>query len=227
MLSRKLWIVAITGLLLLGVAWIGGAASGRVEIASAAPLDAPAASTVEQPNLNGAFMWSYSVKFVCGVQIPHLTDLQAVGEPPVKPGNYATEINIHNYQYREAKVGKKLLVLFDKNEAIGREPKTVEPSKYENIVLRPDAATMDDCYHLWEVLRGIVPPVPAPLMIGYLVILSPVDLDIDAVYTAEVGNTSADGTLLVSLTGNAMDVERIPGKRVFVPNDVLKLLFPS
>jgi hypothetical protein len=86
---------------------------------------------------------------------------------------------------------------------------------------------MDDCHHLWKLHSGTVPLVPAPLMIGYLVILSPVDLDIDAVYTAEVGNTSADGTLLVSLTGNAMDVERIPGKRVFVPNDVLKLLFPS
>jgi hypothetical protein len=35
----------------------------------------------------------YSVKFVCGTQAP-LFGLQPPAEPPVKPGNYATVINI-------------------------------------------------------------------------------------------------------------------------------------
>jgi hypothetical protein len=51
-----------------------------------------------------------------------------------------------------------------------------------------------------------------PLMIGYLVILSPLDLDVDAVYTAEV--PGAAGT---TPTGISIDVNRITGKRIYVP----------
>ena len=54
------------------------------------------------------------------------------------------------------------------------------------------------------------------LTIGYLVLLSPVDLDVDAVYTAEVGESVA-GAAFERPTGISIDVERVPGKRVFVP----------
>ena len=36
----------------------------------------------------------FAVKFVCGRQGPASTDLNLPAEPPVKPGNYATKINI-------------------------------------------------------------------------------------------------------------------------------------
>jgi len=36
---------------------------------------------------------AYSVKFVCGTQAPQ-ANLNAPAEPPVKPGNYATVINV-------------------------------------------------------------------------------------------------------------------------------------
>jgi len=36
----------------------------------------------------------YAVKFVCGRQGPASTDLTLPAEPPVKPGNYATKINV-------------------------------------------------------------------------------------------------------------------------------------
>jgi hypothetical protein len=36
---------------------------------------------------------TYAVKFVCGTQAPDV-DLNAPAEPPVKPGNYATVINV-------------------------------------------------------------------------------------------------------------------------------------
>ena len=36
---------------------------------------------------------TYSVKFVCGTQAPQ-SNLNAPAEPPVKPGNYATVINV-------------------------------------------------------------------------------------------------------------------------------------
>lgn len=36
----------------------------------------------------------FPVKFVCGSQAPLASNLQAPNEPPVKPGNYATKINV-------------------------------------------------------------------------------------------------------------------------------------
>ena len=36
----------------------------------------------------------YAVKFVCGAQAPASADVTLPAEPPVKPGNYATKINV-------------------------------------------------------------------------------------------------------------------------------------
>lgn len=134
------------------------------------------------------YWWSYGVKFVCGLQPVQQTAAGAQGgEPVVKPGNYATSINIHNYNYREVDVRKKVLLLVKDTQAIGREPESVKPSAFDKIVLGPDYATMDDCNRIWQLLNPGVPlPAIMPLMEGYLVILSQLDMDVDAVYTAEV-----------------------------------------
>ena len=55
-----------------------------------------------------------------------------------------------------------------------------------------------------------------PVFIGYLVILSPLELDVDVVYTA-----NAPGDLAVAPTGVSIDVERVTGKRVFIPTGAL------
>src|SRR3954464_2373605 len=51
------------------------------------------------PNPLGRPFWSYAAKFVCGEQLTDQAGQPIVGEPAVKPGNYATEINIHNPHY--------------------------------------------------------------------------------------------------------------------------------
>ncbi len=56
-----------------------------------------------------------------------------------------------------------------------------------------------------------------PVFIGYLVILSPLELDVDVVYTAR-----RSGDFRPSQpTGISIDVERVTGKRVFVPAGAL------
>jgi hypothetical protein len=207
-------------LLLLGAAWLGGSTTHPAQASSppAAPQAAPA-SAAEQVTPNGAYMWNYSVKFVCGRQQPiDIPGTNAIGEPPVKPGNYATEINIHNYAYREFKLRKKLLVLVEKGEVVGREPDVVrpDPQRFASVVLTPDSATLDDCNALWKMAGGVPSAINPPLTIGYLVLLSPMDIDVDAVYTAEVGQRVA-GAELEQPTGISIDVKRVPGKRVFVP----------
>ena len=140
------------------------------------------------------------------------------GEPIVKPGNYATELNIHNPAYKEVLLRKKFLVLVNAGQQLAvREPQQTEPMKVITMTLGPDFAMMDDCNNLWTLTYpGVALPTPMPVFIGYLVILSPLELDVDAVYTA-----NAPGVVATAPTGISIDVERVTGKRVFIPAGVL------
>lgn len=175
--------------------------------------------------------FNYSVKFVCGVSRGS-AQFGEQGEPPVKPGNYATEINIHNYTYRDVGIRKKVLILVGPPEGaptappriLGREPNSVKPrEQLDTIILGPDGATMDDCNRIWQIIHPDVPLPPVyPLTIGYLVLISRVDLDVDAVYTSQALSSLQAGAAPV-FNGMAMEVERIPGKRVSIPDS----LFPG
>jgi hypothetical protein len=187
----------------------------------AAPADAPQAAPQAQTAVKGQYVWSYAAKFVCGFQDINPAGVAAPGEPVVKPGNYASEINIHNPNYKQIPLRKKFLVLVNQqnpqNPWIIREPQQVEPLRVITMTLGPDYATMDDCNNLWHLTYPGTPlPSPLPVFIGYLVILSPLELDVDVVYTA-----NAPGSLTVAPTGVSIDVERVTGKRVFVPYGAL------
>jgi hypothetical protein len=80
------------------------------------------------------------------------------------------------------------------------------------IKLANDAATMDDCTSIWELANpGTPAPTPMPLMIGYLVLLSPRDLDVVSVTTA---GASAAGQTPGAV---AIDTLVVQGKRVTIP----------
>jgi hypothetical protein len=188
----------------------------RQPSASAANDDAPPAAPQAQIATHGQYVWSYAAKFVCGYQRPAAAGQTVPGEPVVKPGNYATEINIHNPAYKEVPLRKKFLVLVRGQEAI-REPQTTKPLTVTKMILGPDYAMMDDCNNLWTIIYpDLALPSPMPVFIGYLVILSPLELDVDAVYTA-----NAPGDLTKEPTGVSIDVERVTGKRVFIPTAAL------
>jgi len=140
--------------------------------------------------------FAFSAKFVCGPQLsddPQLT--------VVRPGRYATEINIHNYQRTEAAIEKRVIPLVIDGQAIGREPEYSKVRGEDHIVLPPDTATMDDCYRLTRLL-GLA---PGSYVIGFLEIISRTDLSIDAVYTAEARYANYSSTI---------EVERVEGKLV-------------
>ena len=63
----------------LKIAFVAGAVAVAMQSVSAAAAGIPV----------------YTVKFVCGTQSPQ-ANLNAPAEPPVKPGNYATVINIES-----------------------------------------------------------------------------------------------------------------------------------
>jgi hypothetical protein len=122
-------------------------------------------------------LFSYSVKFVCGVQA------EDCGCTPVRPGHYATEINIHNYQNREVKIQKRILPVVMAGAVRGREPAFTRAMATDTIVLPGHSATMDDCCRIGELLLGAPPAQQLPITIGFLEIVSPIELKVSAVYT--------------------------------------------
>jgi hypothetical protein len=203
---RRAAALSLAVVLVLGL--LSGVVGHRVVADSVAPTDNSATAAPFGTH------WSFGVKFVCGRQQPVTTQ----GEPPVKPGNYATEVNIHNFNYTVPNttttaitVYKKVIVLVGTTAAgasiLMREPNVAKPGPFARVVLDADTATMDDCPALLA-LSGI-PLNPSTLTIGYLVILSPLDLDVDAVYTAAVPGVAGS-----TATGIAESVVKIPGKRL-------------
>ena len=122
-----------------------------------------------------AFRYVYNVKFICGIQkIPLQKDCDAV----LSRGIYSTEINILNFGLKEIRIGKLFIPLVIKNRAIAVEPKFQRPVNVELVTLPPLSATMDDCCKLAEMIKA-----DEQLKIGFLEIVSPVELEVVAVYT--------------------------------------------
>jgi len=192
--------------------------AGPPQVATAATL-ASAPGQIIAPQ----YVYSYAVKFVCGYQPPIQTTAatNSFTEPPVKPGNYATEINIFNPQFKEVGLRKRFIALVRNGQAI-KEPDSVTHVTTATMMLKSGFATMDDCELLWKLVK-VTPPAPPAnsLLIGYLVINSLQELDIDAVYTSaavRVGQTPGQPQTIES-ENVSIDVERIPAKRVqFNPN---------
>ena len=124
-------------------------------------------------------MFSYSVKYVCGQNAPPAS-APAPTCSPVRQGIYATEINIHNFNRTPAEVEKRVLQLVQNDKPVGREPESVPAKAFDRIVLKPETATMDDCCRFADKLQFN----PAHLNIGFLEIVSNVELNVVAVYTA-------------------------------------------
>ena len=135
----------------------------------------------------------YAVKYICGTA-PDC----GCGEAVVRPGRYATEINLHNPSRNTAAVTKRVTPLVSAGIGIGREPRMQSPTGSDRIKLPSHAATMDDCRRLAELHYGAPPEGSLPLTVGFLEIVSTQQLVVTAVYTA----TGADGHL-------TMDVETL------------------
>lgn len=176
--------------------------------------------------------FSYAVKFVCGFNpenVGRSLDGNKEGEPTVKLGNYATDINIYNPNQiidpdnPDNQLFKKVLVLVQGEKPVGREPKVVDATGFDFITLQPGEATMDDCNRIGELIYGSPVPFPYPITIGFMVIQSVHELDVTAVYTAQVCgawafNDSMDCLKPTEFSDGvsiSQDVDQIEGKRLF------------
>jgi hypothetical protein len=206
--KRQLWTILAIAVIVALVA--GGVLWRQTALASPEPRNA-----AQPPPIPSGYYWHYAVKFVCGLQDPDPAGA-GLGEPVVKPGNYATEINIHNPNYMNANgvvIFKKTVVLVE-GSAVRREPEVSGPNGFAEVLLQPDFATLDDCNAIWMMSHPgqPIPPV-MPTFIGFLIIFSRVDLDVVAVYTAN--SWQQPGALPDG--GISQDVETVAPKRVRIP----------
>lgn len=139
--------------------------------------------------------------FVCGVE-PEC----ACACGPVRPGSYATEINIYNHNAEKVAIRKYVVPVVLAGAPAGREPRVVGRRAEDAIVLPPHSATMDDCCRLAELLLGAPAQGALPLTVGFLEIVSPVELSVTAVYTASSPNANSI----------SIDVDQIVPKIVLV-----------
>lgn len=144
-------------------------------------------------------LFSYSVKFICGVQ-----EECSCACSPVRPGAYATEINIYNYHPREVRIRKHVVPVVFAGTVLGREPQFAQAKAQDRIVLPPRTATMDDCCRIGGLLVGGTPSATLPLTIGFLEIVSNQEVVVSAVYTASDLKT---GSL-------SIDVEEVRARKV-------------
>ena len=127
-------------------------------------------------------LFLYSVMFLCGEQKE-----DCCGCAPVRPGHYATEINIHNFSGRDVPVIKRVIPLVLSGAVRGREPRVATITATDRLILPAHTATMDDCCRLQELLLGAAPAGQAALTTGVLEIISTVELAVTAVYTGGDG----------------------------------------
>jgi len=105
----------------------------------------------------------YSVKFLCGFQNPVAVSppLGPQAEPPVKPGNYATAVNIHNFHTFPVNICKKA-VLAPPERCFKRANDQTCTSLIGPVIgpitLGPDDAFEVDCQDIVTLLHSLPPP---------------------------------------------------------------------
>ncbi len=147
--------------------------------------------------------WSYAAKFLCGY-----VDEAPPGVVPLtqaatlRPGIYATEVNILNHNDFDVTIHKYVYPLVREGRAVGREPSSVGRRIEDSITLEAHSATLDDCRRIRQLMGG--PRPSGELSVGFFEIVSPVPLTVTAVYTAN------------DLRGvsTSVDVEQVGGNRI-------------
>jgi hypothetical protein len=167
--------------------------TGAIDVVADGKVVGAKPTTITVP----ACKYTYAVKFVCGTQ-----DECNCSCGPVRPGIYATEVNILNPKCDNATITKRVVPLVFAGAVTGREPAVAQARVTDRIVLPSGAATMDDCCRFAELLYGAVPASTMPLTVGFMELISNRELHVTAVYTAS------------DLKGNGLSiaVETVPGK---------------
>ncbi len=121
----------------------------------------------------------YSVKFLCGLQTQNVPPSQPPIETPVKPGNYATAVNVHNYHPSQSVViAKKAVIALPEDQP----PGPISPIL--KVGLGPDQAVEIDCQDILHLLSAAGTKLPQFIK-GFVEVQSIVPISVTGVYTAQ------------------------------------------
>jgi hypothetical protein len=142
------------------------------------------------------------VKFVCGLQQPDPKQIPP-NEPPVKPGNYATAVNVHNFHNNQrVAIAKKAVIANTENQ----QPGTI--GQFRKLLLLPDQALEIDCPDIVGLVSNPLVGLP-PFIKGFVEILSTQPLSVTGVYTAEECQPNSNGTPGCA-PGGAVSIDVVP-----------------
>ena len=182
-------IGALLVLFALAGTLVSAGPSGQEPARGLAESVAPAAGSP----LNSPFQ--YSVKFVCGfVPVPGPT----AEPPPVKPGDYATAINIHNYTYTNYLLAKRVAVHYREDT-----PPPVPIPQPRSTWIHKLRVLEIDCIDIWLMLDVQY----GTFVKGMVHIGTPLAFPVAAVYTVL---QDADGDHVPEFGGQSIDVEYVP-----------------
>ena len=121
----------------------------------------------------------YSIKFICGDQAP-VPNLRPPSEPPVKPGNYAAAINIHNFHQIPVTIQKSAVIA---NPEMAAQFGQISMTRV--IRVGPGQAFEIDCSDIVSLFQPQVAPLP-PFIKGVVELRGSFPtLSVTAVYTAQ------------------------------------------
>ena len=201
MLSRKLTILIVMGLLVLASLLIVGNF-----VSSWGDDSGPSVAVADDDDDD--FKYQYAATFVCGF------DPQPAIQR-VQPGTYATTIAIHNPQRESVDIRKKIALTFLPHE---QEPGVV--SEFLTHGLDANKALQVDCEEIFNIKDGNASeffpvgfPAPfttstPPYIQGFVVVES--SHSIDVVQTTSASASNPAGVLLVQ----SLDVEEVSERRI-------------
>ena len=150
---------------------------GRALLAAVCLLLAASASFAQEPP-PGPIFYVYVVNFECGFQV---SDIGAGGyEPMVKVANYASKVDIHNYDVHQANVQAEVF-----STGNSRWSATAGPLALPSTTMNSNTSTVIDCNHVATAINGSLPP-GKPFYTGMLRIVSDQELVVWATKTTQV-----------------------------------------
>lgn len=138
--------------------------------------------------------YQYGAKVTCSLLLPHQDGALA-------RGTYRTVVNIHNPTNKKITLAAKVALATQ----FGSEPGPFDVTPFKKIVLQPDGAVGVNCFDIagyFCPIDGVC--VDFAFLEGFLVVKSPVPLDVTGVYTARHSEGEVE----------SIDVETIQPRRV-------------
>jgi hypothetical protein len=162
----------------------------------------------------------YLAKWICNAPVPGVPFIPATAEDiGLVPGEYKTDINVHNPSFANSNVTIKKKFVISQREFLFPQGGFVSAkglTAFASVVLGPDAAVFIDCFDIFATFRqqGVVLQTAK----GFVAVIAPVsNLNVVAEYSSQSFNsTSTCVPVNCGSTGISLDVVTITAQP-FVP----------